>query len=96
MFQLPKGLYALKYPGYFYCPKEQQVYSIKSGTLKPLKKCRWYFPQVPQTRGKKVPYFQLSVKGKTVPALVLILDNDVKRGNLKKKGIIGETIWRNT
>lgn len=38
MIKFPKEFVALRYPGYFWNKKEQQLYSMKvSGVLKPLK-----------------------------------------------------------
>ena len=48
MISLPTEFVSTKYPGYFWNTKEEKLYSIKSGVLKPLVyrgPCRWNYFQ---------------------------------------------------
>lgn len=70
MITFPDGFVMLNYPGYFWHPESECVYSIKSGILTPMKlnKLRWR-----RVNGvlkfSKEPNFVISVKGRRITLL---------------------------
>ena len=62
MVRLPEGFLKTKYPGYFYNYEDTQLYSIKSGILKPLKYYRGGFFNGVQ----HLPGYRISVKSRRI------------------------------
>ena len=67
MVTFPNGFIQLKYPGYFWHPESEQVYSIKSGVLTPLAISKFRAERV-GGRIKIIPCYNfcISVKGRRI------------------------------
>lgn len=72
---LPPEMVSIRYPGYFYHIKERVLYSLKGGTLKPI---RWKKPN--KFSYYKVPYVHISHDGKSRTLSQPYLDSVGLRG----------------
>jgi hypothetical protein len=70
MITFPDGFVVLNYPGYFWHPESERVYSIKSGILTPIKlnKLRWTRVDG-RLKCSKEPNFVISFKGRRIVLL---------------------------
>ncbi len=68
MVKFPDGFVQLVYPGYFWHPESERVFSLKSGLLKPLalNKVRWQRTYRCYGHLVKEQNFALSVNGRPV------------------------------
>jgi hypothetical protein len=76
--KFPEGFFQLTFPGYFWHPESHQLFSIKSGVLKPLKLQKWRH-EFRYGHGRLVKEFNYSIshQGKAITLPIKDLVNNM-------------------